>query len=622
MKKLLSILLVIAVLLPCAGFAAEDSNTGEATFEATGGAWGVSLTLRNDGTYAGTYGTAYRKAEAGAGYDSYVYYSSFSGKMSELTEVNDYTYSFTLDTLEYDHEPDTSELLREGADTILYRYVEPTGVEQGNTYFLYLDTSPVSELPSAFVKWVRAPMGLEDSSRLLGFNGLYDEDHGMGFFQTGPEDGSLPFFETAASPAGPAEAPFSITQEELEREIEAIRGYYYSPGAGDERITLVNGTDGWNYSRDYTFHNGKLAFAFVFDGTEEHRLYFKDGHMIRYIDENHTTFDYGALAPYEAWAARVLAEAEALIPGSGRTVSGAGSGWLGTWEDGTGESLEIYAVAETGLSLVYHHYVEDGSFMHTDYQMEFDNAEKTVASEIGGAENYGWEYTLILNDGFITVESRYPDQIFYYAGQTSGAGGFSPLQNGSSGEDVRRVQNALIALGLLNGSADGVFGNMTENAVIVFQVKNGLDPTGVVDEATFLALTGGEESRNADQPAGQIVVPSGTSFSITQEELEREIEAIRGYYYSPGAGDERITLVNGTDGWNYSRDYTFHNGKLAFAFVFDGTEEHRLYFKDGHMIRYIDENHTTFDYGTLAPYESWASRVLAEAETLIPGSAS
>ena len=41
----------------------------------------------------------------------------------------------------------------------------------------------------------------------------------------------------------------------------------------------------------------------------------------------------------------------------------------------------------------------------------------------------------------------------------------STLCNGSRGDDVRRLQQALIQLGFLSGSADGVFGNKTEEAV-------------------------------------------------------------------------------------------------------------------------------------------------------------
>ena len=216
---------------------------------------------------------------------------------------------------------------------------------------------------------------------------------------------------TEATKPAPTEKPFSITPEEIDSEIEWIRACYYTPGSDDTRLELTKGENGWDYARDYRYHNGKLIFAFVFDGSEEHRLYFKDDRMIRYIDENHRTFDYPTTEPYTSWEQKVLSEAYEQDSKSAESNS---SPWLGTWTAENGASLSIHSVTENGLSLVFHKQSESGSWMDIDYEMEFDNADGTIASEIGGAQDHGgWEYTFILNDGFITVKSRYPDQIFY-----------------------------------------------------------------------------------------------------------------------------------------------------------------------------------------------------------------
>lgn len=53
---------------------------------------------------------------------------------------------------------------------------------------------------------------------------------------------------------------------------------------------------------------------------------------------------------------------------------------------------------------------------------------------------------------------------------------------------------------------------------------------------------------------------------------------------------------------------------MYFAFVFNGTEEHRLYFKDGVMIRYIDENKNIYDYGNTSDFYDWESKVLSESK--------
>jgi N-acetylmuramoyl-L-alanine amidase len=56
------------------------------------------------------------------------------------------------------------------------------------------------------------------------------------------------------------------------------------------------------------------------------------------------------------------------------------------------------------------------------------------------------------------------------------------------GKDVGALQFALRKLGILNGACDGLFGNQTQAAVIQFQLKSGLIPTGIVDNCTLSHL--------------------------------------------------------------------------------------------------------------------------------------
>lgn len=63
------------------------------------------------------------------------------------------------------------------------------------------------------------------------------------------------------------------------------------------------------------------------------------------------------------------------------------------------------------------------------------------------------------------------------------------LRRGSRGAMVRRLQEALEASGNSPGRIDGLFGTKTQAAVRAFQQGAGLPVTGVVDRATWLALT-------------------------------------------------------------------------------------------------------------------------------------
>lgn len=62
------------------------------------------------------------------------------------------------------------------------------------------------------------------------------------------------------------------------------------------------------------------------------------------------------------------------------------------------------------------------------------------------------------------------------------------LQTGSSGDAVRRVQEALRNLGYFQEPCDGTYGESTMRAVRRFQLANGLEPTGMADRAAQLRL--------------------------------------------------------------------------------------------------------------------------------------
>jgi len=61
----------------------------------------------------------------------------------------------------------------------------------------------------------------------------------------------------------------------------------------------------------------------------------------------------------------------------------------------------------------------------------------------------------------------------------------NPLTRGDS---VRAVQQRLVALGLLVGDVDGIFGPQTAHAVRAFQARKGMVPDGEVGQLTWAAL--------------------------------------------------------------------------------------------------------------------------------------
>ena len=87
--------------------------------------------------------------------------------------------------------------------------------------------------------------------------------------------------------------------------------------------------------------------------------------------------------------------------------------WEGSYQSSdTEEHFKIYDVTDTGFKVEFYHF-EEGLIEKFDYDMEFDNAEKTVASEKGTTEdNGGWEYIFAFGGDTITVNWQGNAQLY------------------------------------------------------------------------------------------------------------------------------------------------------------------------------------------------------------------
>ncbi len=124
----------------------------------------------------------------------------------------------------------------------------------------------------------------------------------------------------------------------------------------------------------------------------------------------------------------------------------------------------------------------------------------------------------------------------------------APMRKGDSGSDVKKLQRALEIVGSYDGSIDGTFGDLTEEAVKAFQKDNRLTADGVAGEDTIKALFGQEaakppeeekgmngiESLNdiGDTPATSEIGDSGSKVKKLQQALK-----LKGYYNGPVDGD-------------------------------------------------------------------------------------
>jgi len=79
------------------------------------------------------------------------------------------------------------------------------------------------------------------------------------------------------------------------------------------------------------------------------------------------------------------------------------------------------------------------------------------------------------------------------------------LSHGASGTNVSQMQSRLIQLGYLTGSASGKVDDITEQAIISFQKRNGLDADGIAGPGTLEKLYSGS-ARQASSAVGVIGV--------------------------------------------------------------------------------------------------------------------
>jgi peptidoglycan hydrolase-like protein with peptidoglycan-binding domain len=111
------------------------------------------------------------------------------------------------------------------------------------------------------------------------------------------------------------------------------------------------------------------------------------------------------------------------------------------------------------------------------------------------------------------------------------------LQAGSTGGDVKTLQELLIGLGIeVRGGADGIFGPATAQSVKNFQTSQGIAATGKVDDATAAALAN-------PKPIGNPPAGSDTDGYAEYGERGDRVLALQAALVKAG-----IALVGGVDG--------------------------------------------------------------------------
>lgn len=100
------------------------------------------------------------------------------------------------------------------------------------------------------------------------------------------------------------------------------------------------------------------------------------------------------------------------------------------------------------------------------------------------------------------------------------------LKKGSTGEDVKKLQQALIDLGYLSDTADGTFGAKTQDAVTLFQAVNGLDADGLAGAKTQALLFSGTALSANQAPPTDFLVLVNRSHKLSKTDVPTDLVEI------------------------------------------------------------------------------------------------
>ena len=135
---------------------------------------------------------------------------------------------------------------------------------------------------------------------------------------------------------------------------------------------------------------------------------------------------------------------------------------------------------------------------------------------------------------------------------------YRTLKNGDDGDDVKRLQEALLELNYLDANPSGKFRSATENAVRTFQKVNGLEATGKASIDMQKLLFSGNALPRSGQPT-PTPAPDGLLGDMSDMVIAGDGEAVEEYPYSK-------KLTRGVSGENVKQVQT----RLKELGFFDG----------------------------------------------------
>ena len=206
-KKLLSIILALSfafTAIGCGATVPEDTNTepyeesqiesaedstesSDLTFAdlagrqfefcSGAGGWMESFTIEKDGYFTGLFNDS-NMGSTGEGYENGTRYSSsYTGHFTNLTKVNEYTYTMELADISYKEPVDTEEISE--IDQVRYIYTDSYCLGGTDIFTIYLPGTPMEEIAEEVRIWLYSANGNAEELTMIA---IVDETNGYGIY--------------------------------------------------------------------------------------------------------------------------------------------------------------------------------------------------------------------------------------------------------------------------------------------------------------------------------------------------------------------------------------------------------------------------------------------------------
>lgn len=179
-----------------AKFSYTDLRGVEFCFSSGAGAWSTIMTIGEDGSFKGMYSDS-DMGVTGEGYpDGTRYCCIFNGQLSELTQIDELTYTAELQDISYENEVGEEEY----ADNVRYIYSDAYGLDDAKILYFYLPGTERDNLSEDCLSWVSQAMHDDEYNPVdeLDFVCIYNEGGKQGFYSYNMIDNfisNLSFYE-------------------------------------------------------------------------------------------------------------------------------------------------------------------------------------------------------------------------------------------------------------------------------------------------------------------------------------------------------------------------------------------------------------------------------------------